>query len=194
MKANVSDIEEVQHLLDQLRWLSNQMPNAIRNWMSTKPNCLFYTGALKSLCENPAILNRTVFDPLIKWLSDYILLREKRITVQTLNFNSLDDFLKVGLRVIAKFIIVAEFFADHTDLFVPNSKDLSKMGQIYKQRDQYKEFINILLSRLIGCNDKLSFLFLKLSGTISNLSDELKLLRTHLDDKCLDLRKQALKM
>jgi len=84
--------------------------------------------------------------------------------------------------------MISDFFSKNTDYFVPNFEKQSR-----EKQKEYKEFLNILTSKLIGCNEKLSFIFLKLSKTIKNLSDELKSMQNYLENYCLTLRAEALK-
>lgn len=190
--------EEIEKLIDDIKWLNKTMPTAVKNWNNTRPNCDLFSGILKNLCENPNILNRVIFDPLIKWLFDYILVLDKKIDIGK-KFGSLDEFLKIGLRVMAKFIVTAEFFSKHTDLFLPDppgpmgSEYVSKMVEINKQRDQYRRFINLLSSKLIGCQETTALMFLSLTKTIKNLDNDLKSLINYLDNRCTDIRLEKLK-
>lgn len=191
----MSDIKEVEDILNDLRFLRRQMGPAVANWKSSKPNCEMLIGymdkgILKSICEAPRRINQ-YFDPLIKWLSDYILYREGRGQLPEVT----DQFLKYGLRLIHAFVIIAEFFERNPQYFVPDPpiKDLSKYRNAQKQQRQYQEFLNLLVNKLIGCNRKLSFLFLDLSKTITNLPEDLVNVREYLDQQCNSLRVRRLK-
>lgn len=187
------DIKEVEQILDNLRWLQSKMPIAVANWQSTKPNCVFTSGALRQICEAPGKLNSFVFDPLIKWLADYILSREGVIKFQP---GQLNDFLRKGLRTITNYVVVADFFSKNPDFFAPNPKissgTLQQFSQNVKVQGQYRDFLNTLSSKLIGCNDKLRFVFLSLSKTVPNLSPDLKKMQDYLDAQCLSLRVRTL--
>ena len=189
-----NDILEVEQILENLRWLQSKMPTAIANWQATKPDCTFHVGILRDICNSPMQINNLVFDPLIKWLSDYILNREGRMAFA--GPGGLDIFLRKGLRIITTYIIVADFFSNNTDFFSPNPKiskeTLEQYGKSIKVQKQYKNFLNEISSRVIGCNDQLSFLFLTLSKTIREVPDDLKKIQTYLENYCLSLRVKKL--
>jgi hypothetical protein len=193
--------DEIGDLRNNILWLEKQMPRALKNWLNTKPSCDFLGGILKNICETPGVINKTVFDPVVKWLADYELLKERRLDLKSKNL-TLDDFLKIGLRVISKFIIVAEFFANHTDFLAPYPDSRTKgtdpqynekLFAANKAQKEYGEFINLLSSKLIGCNEKMGFMFLKLSKTISNLPPELQQMQNYLENQCINLRVKNLK-
>jgi hypothetical protein len=192
-----SDLREVEEIRNNIKWLQEKMPNAIKNWLSTKPNCNYQTGLIKEICSNPYVLNRDVFDPLIKWLYDYQLNREGKLAFT--GSNGVDYFLKLGLNYIYKFVVVVDFFTRNPDFFAPNppgpvtSANLKENSEARKIQNDYQQILNILSSKLIGCDEKLSFLFLKLSRTVKNLPDNLKKIQTYLDQKCLSLKATSLK-
>lgn len=177
------DVEEVELLRDNVLWLKQRMPVAIKNWKIRDPNCNFSAGLVRDLCYKPANILPEIFDPLIKWLSDYILYREGRIKL-----NNVDDFLRVGLVNIYRFVLLADTFMKNSHYFIP-----SNMPRSIKSENEYREFINILLSKLIGCNKQLNFLFIDLSKTIKGLVPELVQMQNFLQNECLSLRIENLR-
>jgi len=170
----MADVQEVESIMENIGWLKKQMPIAISNWQGGKPNwSIGYPGVLGEVCRTPGIINSKIFDPLTKWLADYVLNREGKIAFT--GPGGLDFFLKQGLRYISNFVIIADFFSRNPYYFVPfdSSSIKAKKAATDKQK-QYQEFIDTLSSRLIGCNEQLAFIFLKLSGTIKSLPDDLK--------------------
>jgi hypothetical protein len=184
------DVKEVEQLRENIRWLQKVMPTALNNWYNSRKvsgiNCEAYPGVVKEICYKPGLLNSNIFDPVLKWLSDYQLNREGRMAFP--GPKGLDTFLKVGLRTIYKFVIVADFFSRNPDFFIP---DFTGAG--VKKQKEFQDFIDLLNSKLIGCNEKLSFIFLKLSKTIPNLPEDLKAMQKYLDDHCLSLKIRELK-
>lgn len=189
------DVNEVESIMSDLAWLQKNMPVAINNWQTTKPNCDYHTGMIKEICQSPGKLNREIFDPLIKWLADYVLNRQGKIAFA--GPNGLDNFLRLGLRLITNFVVISDFFAKNPSYFVPtppiSSGNLANVKKATEQQAQYKEFLNLLSSKLIGCNEKLNFIFLKLSRTINNLTDDLKRMQEYLNSQCLSYRISGLK-
>lgn len=184
------DIKQVEELRDNIRWLQKVMPSALNNWANSRKvsgiNCEAYPSLVKEICYKPGVLNSSIFDPVLKWLSDYQLSREGQIAFP--GPKGLDTFLKLGLRNIYKFVFVADFFSRNPDFFIP---DFSGAG--IKKQNEYEDFINILNSKLIGCNEKLAFIFLKLSKTVKDLPEDLKAMQKFLDDHCLSLKLRELK-
>jgi len=184
------DIKEVETLRENITWLQKNMPTVIDNWNKSRKvsgmTCEIYPSIIREICNKPGLLNSNIFDPVLKWLADYQLNREGQKAFA--GANGLDTFLKIGLRSIYNFVFVADFFSKNTDFFVPGYT----FADVKKQK-YYEEIINLLNSKLIGCNEKLSFLFLKLSRTIKNLPDDLKKMQNYLDDQCVSLRIRELK-
>ena len=174
------DIKDADLLRDNVIWLRDRMPSALNNWQSTKPDCEYNSGLIKDICYKPGILLPQVFEPLIKWLSDYILSREGKIMYQ-----DLDNFLRAGLYRIFRFVTVMDYFAMNTSYFVPNAREV-------KSRNNYQEFIDTLISKLIGCNQDLAFVFLKLIGTVK-LNSDLQNMQNYLQNECSTIRIRALK-
>lgn len=190
----MEDVKEVEEILSNLRWLQKEMPKALQNWKTVKPQCSFHTGIIREICNSPGRINSLVFDPLIRWLSDYILNRESRIAFA--GPGGLDAYLKKGLRIIAQYIILIDFFSKNTDFFAPTPKvtssNLSAASEAVKKQVQYREIINTLSSKVIGCNNQLSFIFLDLSKTISDLPEDLRRVQNYLENYCLTLRTRRL--
>jgi hypothetical protein len=184
------DIQEVEILRENIRWLQNVMPKALNNWnLSRKKsniNCEAYPKVVKEICYKPGLLNPNIFDPLLKWLYDYELNREGKIAFP--GPKGLDTFLKLGIRNIYNFVFISDFFSRNPDFFIP---DFTGAG--IKKQQEYQDFINTLNSKLIGCNEKLAFIFLKLSKTVKNLPEDLKAMQKYLDDHCISLRIRELK-
>ena len=171
------DIKEVELLRDNVLWLRDRMPTAMGNWQASKPNCEYNTGLIKDICYRPGVLMPEVFDPIIKWLSDYILVREKRIQAP-----DTDAFLRAGLYRMFRFVTVADYFAKNAQYFVPPGLASAKAQQ------DYRNFINILLEKLIGCNKQMTFMFLDLTKTVKNLPEDLKQMQTYLENQCFSLK------
>ena len=183
------DIREVSQLRDDVLWLRDRMPAAMARWSGSRPNCEYNAGLIKDICYRPGILIPEVFDPVIKWLSDYILNREG-----TMKIVNVDDFLRAGIYRIFRFITVADFFAKNPQYFTPYvpPQDFNAYAAASKAQADYREFINLLSEKLIGCNDKLHFIFLKLSKTIPNLTPDLQQMQTYLANHCTFLKVRAL--
>jgi len=171
------DIKEVEFLRDNVLWLRDRMPSAMGSWQDTKPVCEYNAGLIKDICYRPGILIPEIFDPLVKWLSDYILLREKRIQIP-----DLDAFLRAGLYRMFRFITVADYFAKNAYYFVPKGLETAKA------KNDYREFINVLMEKLIGCNKQMNFMFLDLTKTIKKLPDDLKQMQMYLENQCTSLK------
>ena len=184
----MADVKDVEIIMENINWLKRQMPIAISNWQGGKPNCsIGYPGVLGEVCQTPNIIYSKIFDPLIKWLADYILNREGEIAFT--GPGGLDFFLKQGLRYISNFVIVADFFSRNPYYFVPfDSTSIEAKKAATDKQKQYQEFINTLSSKLIGCNDQLAFIFLKLSKTIKSLPDDLRKMQSYLEQQCLSYR------
>ena len=56
----------------------------------------------------------------------------------------------------------------------------------------YQDFINTLSSKLIGCNEQLGFIFLKLSKTVKSLPSDLGKMQSYLESQCLSYRMRAI--
>ena len=184
----MSDVKEAESVMENLGWLKKQMPKAINNWQGGKPNCsIGYPGILGEICQKPGTVYSKIFDPLTKWLADYVLLREAKIAFA--GSGGLDLFLKKGLRIISNFVIIADFFSKNPYYFVPfDSSSIEANKKAVDTQRQYQEFIDALSSKLIGCNEELSFLFLKLSETIKSLPEDLKKMQSYLKSQCLSYR------
>ena len=182
------DITEVESIRDNILWLRDRMPNVIANWKSTNPNCDFNSGLIKEICYNPGILVPNVFEPLIKWLFDYQLNREGRLAFA--GTSGVDNFLKAGLYRIYRFVMVSEFLSQNSQYFVPSAPVGSPDAYFKskKSQNEFSEFVDILISKLIGCNKDLSFVFLNLSKTIKNLPPDLKKVENYLENQCVSLR------
>lgn len=187
----MSDVKEVENIMENIGWLKSQMAIAISNWQGGKPNCsIGYSGILGDICRNPNTFSSKVFDPLTKWLADYVLNREGKIAFT--GAGGLDFFLKQGLRHISNFIVVADFFSKNPYYFVPNPpisvSNLQANKEAGEKQKIYQDFINTLSSKLIGCNDQLGFIFLKLSKTIKSLPSDLAKMQSYLESQCLSYR------
>ena len=187
------EISEVEELMENLTFVRDQMSIAVKNWKGTKPICSYEIGVIKEICEYPGKLNPLIFDPLLKWLADYILNREGKIAFT--GRGGLDSFLRVGLRNIYNFIFLADFFSRNPNYFVPiaPSATLQAKKEAINKQAAYQGILDALSSKLIGCNEKLGFIFLKLSKTISVLPDDLKKMQSYLENQCLTYRKRNIK-
>ncbi len=185
------DIRDVETLRDNVLWLGQRMPAFMQRWQASKPNCEYNAGLIKDICYKPGILGSEVFDPVVKWLSDYILNREG-----TMKIDNVDDFLKAGLYRIFRFVTVADFFTKNPQYFVPyqalDKNDLAGYRTYLKSQKDYQEFINLLMGKLIGCNDKLHFIFKKLLKTVKTLPEDLQRMQTYLENQCFSLKVRAL--
>lgn len=181
MRKNETDIEQVEKLRENLIWLKNKMPGVIKIWKSRNPICEYYPSLIGKMCTSPGLIENEIFDPVIKWLSDYQLMREGRISLPT--SKNLDNFIILGLKIIYNFIYFAEFLSKNTDFFT---------GDLKSQKE-YTQILNEISSQLIGCNETLSFLFLKLSRTVKQLSPDMKQIQNYLDTRCQTIRIQNLK-
>lgn len=187
------DISEIESLKENISWLSNRMPNYLANWQSIRPNCNFNYGLIREICNKPGILVPQVFNPLLIWLDDYKANREGRLAFA--GQGGVDNFLRFGLRRIYNFVIVADFFSQNSNFFAPSPLPEQKEAyfQSKKTQRQFSEFIDILNSKLIGCNEKLSFLFIKLSSTIKTLPEDLLGMKTYLQNYCTSLKIKQLR-
>ena len=193
--TSLKDLQEIGTLQENLGWLRTQFKRGTQTWQSSKPDCRFYSGIVKEICDYPGKLDGLVFDPLQKWLADYILSREGRIAFS--GPGGLDYFLKSGLRTIFYFTEIADFFSKNPQYLSttpPITKaDLSKAKEAVDKQKQYTQIINTISSKLIGCNQELSFLFLQLSKTIKNLPQDLLEMQKKLENKCNSYRIAKLK-
>ena len=187
------DISEVESLRENILWLKNRMSNYLANWQASRPVCEYNTGLIKEICNKPGILVPEVFDPLIKWLFDYELNREGRLAFA--GPGGVDNFLKQGLYRIYRFVVVSDFFSNNPQYFSPSPspEEFEAYTKSKKAQREFSEFLDILNSKLIGCNQQLTFLFLKLSGTIKNLPDDLKRVQQYLANYCSSLKIKQLK-
>ena len=184
------DITEVESIRDNILWMEKRMPLFINNRKLSKPNCDYQTGLIKEICYNPASLVPTVFEPMIKWLFDYELNRDGK-----LKFQNLDNFLKAGLYRIYRFIMVANFISDNPQFYAPSAdaNQFTAYAESKKAQNTFSEFVDVLSSKLIGCNKQLNFLFLDLSKTIKNLPEDLKKVQNYLENQCVSLKLKDLR-
>ena len=187
------DISEINALNDNISWLRNRMPNYLANWQASRPNCNFTSGLIKEICTKPGILAPQVFDPLLVWLNDYKANREGKLAFP--GPAGVDNFLKIGLRRIYNFVVVADFFSENSQFFAPSPSltQTAAYQESRKTQKQFSEFIDILNSKLVGCNEKLTFLFLRLSKTISVLPDDLRSMQNYLENYCRSFRVKQLR-
>lgn len=189
------DVTEVKTIIDNLQYLEKTLPPAIHRWKKQLGNNCdlamghMSKGTLKRLCENPSILHREIFAPLYSFLNTYIANREGRIAFTG---KTLDSFLKKGLRAVQKYVVIADHFARNPNYFVPDVSFSEKGYAAYKaatvEQNKYKEFIFTVNEYLIGCKDKLNFMFLKLLSTVKNLDPELQQMKDYLDQQCISMR------
>ena len=187
------DVKEVESLRDNISWLKDRMPNYLSNWQATRPVCEYNTGLIKEICDKPGTLISGVFNPLIKWLFDYELNRDGKIAFA--GASEVDKFLTSGLYRIYRFVVVSDFFSNNPQYFSPSPspEDFAAYTKSKKAQKEFSEFLDILNSKLIGCNENLSFLFLKLSKTIKKLPLELQRVQQYLENYCNSLRIKELR-
>lgn len=191
-----NSVTEIKTLIDNLQFLEKALPTAINNWKKQIKTCDWAVGSsvLKKICENPGTLHNEVFVPLYSFLNNYILNREGKLAFTS---QGLDSFLLKGLVAIQKYIVLSDFFAKNPSYFVPNVSitqgfEASKVATV--NQNKYKDFIFTLNEKLIGCKDNLSFIFLKLVGTVKNMSPELEQTKSYLNDQCASIRIARLRM
>lgn len=192
------DVTEVKTLLDNLQFLEKQLSNAISNWKKNIKSCDLVIqhpkeNILKQVCENPKILNTGVFGSLYSFLNTYINIREGKIALT----GGLDPFLLKGLRAMQNYIVIADFFARNPYYLYPSvsiSQGIEAAKKSGTEQERYKDFIFTLNEKLIGCKEDLNFMFLKLIGTVKNMNEEMQGLKNYLNDKCLSIRIERLKM
>ena len=186
------DIRDVENLRDHVLWLEKRMPGVMGRWQESKPNCEYHAGVIKEICYKPGTIVSEVFDPVSKWLSDYILNREGKLAIP-----DVDAFLRAGIYRFFKFVVVADFFSQNPQYFVPyqvlDKNNISAYTASLKTQKDYQEFIDLLISKLIGCGEKLNFVFLKLVKTVKQLPPELANMVNYLQNECNFLRVRALK-
>jgi hypothetical protein len=187
----MTDIGEIVILQENLGWLKTQFKRASLNWQQSRPDCRYYGGVVKEICQKPGKLEPMIFDPLQKWLADYILSREGKIAFS--GTNGLDFFIKSGLRTIYYFTEIADFFSKNPQYLAPipspiTQANLAQAQQSTKMQKTYSDFINTFSSKLIGCNKQLSFLFLDLSKTVKYLPEDLINMQNNLEQKCTSYR------
>lgn len=190
MEKNISELTTV---IENLFWLKAQMPNAISNWQSNNPDCRYFTGIMNDVCNNPRSIVPQYLDPLIDWLLKYGENLKGRIAFG--GANGVDNFIKAGLRNIYNFVLIADFFSQNSRFFYPSAPvhRFQEYVDSKKKQEEYSQLIDLLLSKLIGCNEKLSFLFLKLSQTVKKLPDDLKKIQNYLSNYCSTLKIRELK-
>jgi len=184
------DIKEVEDIRDNILWLEKRIPEFVNNWKLSKPNCEYQSGLIKEICYNPQTLIPKVFEPLIKWLFDYELNRDGK-----LQFPDVDNFLKAGLYRIYRFVMVSEFISQNPQFYSPSPSpnQFEAYSKSKKSQREFSEFIDILTSKLIGCNKQLNFLFINLSKTIKNLPEDLRNVQNYLENQCVSLKIKDLK-
>jgi len=187
------DLPEIKSLKDNISWLKERIPNALGNWQATKPNCNYNSGLIKEVCNKPGILVPQVFNPLLVWLDDYKLNREGKLAFP--GPSGVDNFLRIGLRRIYNFVIISEFFSDNPQYFSPSpsTTNFPAYQESKKTQQQFSDFLDILSSKLIGCNESLTFLFIKLSSTIRTLPEDLRFMKGYLENYCSTLRIKQLR-
>ena len=191
------DVTEIELILDNLEYLEKQLYGAISRWKKNIKTCdwavdYMSKGVLKGICKNQIEL-KEIFGPLYSFLRTYIAIRNKRIAYTG---KSLDKFFIRGLKAIQKYTVVSNFFAENPQYFFPNESltNVKKFTKAQVSQQKYKEFIINLNERLIGCKNKLNFMFLGLLGTVKTpLSDELKDMKNYLENQCLFMRTKKLK-
>lgn len=180
-----NETEDIEILIDNLKWLEGEMPKALKGWMDTRPACDAYPNLTKRMCQNPKLVKEQILDPVIKWLYDYQLKKESGKLDRT--------FILLGLRKIYDFIFFAEFLSKNTDFFTGQNKGgkPEDLFALYKKRQQYRNILNAISERLIGCRDTLSFIFLRLSEGIP-LNEDMKKIRDYLHNRCVFLKYESL--
>lgn len=178
----MNDVQEIENIRSELKNLRNDINKGIVNWQKTNPRCDYEYGLVAEICKSPGKINTLVFDPMEKWLADYILTREGKLAFT--GPGSLDGFLKIGLRTIHNFVTIADFFSRNPQYLVSGT-DKQKL---------YVKLLDTISSNLIGCNEKLAFIFLKLSKTIKVLPEDLLKIQSDLETKCNTYRIRGLKL
>ena len=69
--------------------------------------------------------------------------------------------------------MVANFISDNPQFYTPSAdpNQFSAYAESKKAQTTFSEFVDILSSKLIGCNKQLNFLFLDLSKTIKEAKE-----------------------
>ena len=186
------DIRDVENLRDNVLWLEKRMPGVMGRWQESKPNCEYFSGVIKEICYKPGTIVTEVFHQVSNWLSDYILQREGKLVI-----SDVDAFLRAGIYRFFKFVVVADFFSQHSEYFVPfqvlDKNNISAYTASLKTQKDYQAFNDLLISKLIGCGEKLNFVFIKLVKTVKVLPPELSNMVNYLQNECNFLRVRALK-
>lgn len=192
---NLKDVEEISLLIDNIDFLSDHIPNVIKNWKLLIKQCndiIDPTKIIKEICknENPKSF---IFNPLINWLKKWISLRKKEHNI-VLTKKSIDIFLMQGLDLIYKFVVFSNFLIKNIDFFVPyNDGSYEVIKKVIKERNEYEEFIILINKKLIGCVDNLTFKIIPLIETTTiKKSDETIKKINYLKDTCLEMRRLEL--
>ena len=187
------EISEVDNLRDNISWLRSKMPKVVNNWQSTRPNCNYNFGIVKEVCLKPGLMVSKIFDPLIKWLFDYELNREGKLAFP--GTAAAQNFYRLGLRLVYNFILISDFLSQNPQYYTPSApvSNLPAYKETRKSQKEFSDFVDLLSSKMIGCNEQMSFLFLKLSKSVPNLTDDLKRMQEYLSNYCTSLRIKELK-
>ena len=194
----MNDIEEIKIIINNLQHTEELLQRALVNWKKNIKNCQninIFPGKkiIENLCNHPnsVYLNKEFFEKLYTFLNVYIAIREKKLAYTG---KSLDNFLKIGLNSIYKYVIVSEYFTNNIKYIVPDNTDnTDKFRKIVKTQNVYKDYLLTLSENLIGCKKRL-FMFLPLIDSIKNLNDDQKKQKRYLSDKCLNIRTDKLKL
>lgn len=192
----MSDVAEVKTIIDSLKFIETKLPIAITGWKTHIKSCNWATEnkVIKKVCENPASYHQEIFAPLYSFLNTYLANREGRIAFTG---KELDNYLVRGLRVIKNYIDLTDFFARNSQYFAPDIDPRqnyrgSQESKVNQQK--YKDFIFTVNERLIGCKDQLNFMFLKLLSTVKSLNPEMAQMKSYLENQCLLMRTERLRM
>lgn len=199
MQNNRNKANLAKSYLEDIKFIDSKMPSILVNWENQnkrefRGNCdsvrtYFLDTAMPAgksviydLCEHRGLYRRKYFDPLYKWMNDYIKVLEGTSAYT-------ENFFRKGLRLIYNYVIISTYFADKSELYKPlpsNIQDVEGRIKAVKAQNDFKKLVYILNSNLIGCSDN-GLPFLPKIDSME-LVEELAKMRNYLHKKCGEYR------
>lgn len=186
-------ISAYKRLRKDLTLLEPKLLKTVTRWSNGLSSCDWARGyqsegLLKSLCERPGTLHKTVFNPLYIYIDTYIKMLEGSLAYSG---KKLDTFFKYGLSAIKRFAVVVENFMELSSYLVaPKENRLEHRDQVAIEK---LELIDIN-ERLIGCKNTLIYTFLALLNSVKSLSPEMIKRKEYLKFECNRMRIEKLKL
>lgn len=211
----MSEITELDSIVNNLNWLSRQFPSILSNWKADNktrypkgcsevalnfPEGTKRKRIIEDLCEHPSQYMK-YFEPVLTWLSIY---RSNRVSnaqgrLRAFTRAELDNMIRKGVRAFHNLATIIIYFGDRPELYKPNfplvPENQGRNKEILAEQKNFSEFSYTLASKIIGCPKKgvrPIFPFLDLSKTVK-LEKDLQEMQDYLSKQCLAIRTNMLR-